>query len=144
LVVGGWWLRTSTIAAPCTVALALALAAGTIAAAQEPTLSCTNCVEARFWEINPTFWNSTTPGETPEREKLVQLRKFDVGIAFSGGGTRSASATVGQLRGLEQNGWLARVRYMTAVSGGSWAAVPYTYSRNISAAELLGDSKPLD
>ena len=144
LVVGSGWLRTSTIAAPCAVALALALAAGTTAAAQTQAPSCANCVEARFWEINPTFWNSTTPGETPEREKLVQLRKFDVGIAFSGGGTRSASATVGQLRGLEQNGWLARVRYMTAVSGGSWAAVPYTYSRDISTAELLGDSKPLD
>jgi hypothetical protein len=122
--------------------IALALAAGTIVAAQAP--ACTNCVEARFWEVSPTFWTSPTPGETPEREKLVQLRKFDVGVAFSGGGTRSASATVGQLRGLEQNGWLSRVRYMTAVSGGSWAAVPYTYARNISSAELLGDTKQLD
>ena len=110
------------VAFACGVAVALALAAGTIAAAQTPAQppACTNCVEARFWEIDPTFWNSTTTGETPEREKLVSLRKFDVGIAFSGGGTRSASATLGQLRGLEQNGWLARVRYMTAVSGGSW------------------------
>src|SRR6188472_2466948 len=143
-VVGGsWWLRTTPVPA-CAVAVTFAFAAGTIATAQTALPACANCVEARFWEINPTFWNSTTPSETPEREKLVQLRKFDVGIAFSGGGTRSASATVGQLRGLEQNGWLAQVRYMTAVSGGSWAAVPYTYSRNISAAELLGDTKPLD
>lgn len=134
------------VAFACGVALTLALAAGTIAAAQTPAEApaCTNCVEARFWEVSPTFWNSTTAGETPERERLVQLRKFDVGIAFSGGGTRSASATLGQLRGLEQNGWLARVRYMTAVSGGSWAAVPYTYSRNIPLTELLGDTRPLD
>jgi hypothetical protein len=134
------------VAFACGVALTLALAAGTIAAAQTPaeTPACTNCVEARFWGVSPTFWNSTTAGETPERGRLVQLRKFDVGIAFSGGGTRSASATLGQLRGLEQNGWLARVCYMTAVSGGSWAAVPYTYSRNIPLTELLGDTKPLD
>jgi hypothetical protein len=101
-------------------------------------------VEARFWEVSPTFWNSTTAEETPEREKLVQLRTFDLGIAFSGGGTRSASATLGQLRGLEQNGWLSRVRYMTAVSGGSWAAVPYTYAQKISLVGLLGEPKPLD
>jgi hypothetical protein len=127
-------------ASACAVAATLAVGAETIAEAQ----SCTNCVEARFWEVSPTFWNSTTASETPEREKLVQLRKFDVGIAFSGGGTRSASATLGQLRGLEQNGWLDRVRYMTAVSGGSWAAVPYTYAQKISLAELLGEPKPLD
>ena len=74
----------------------------------------------------------------------MKLREADLGIAFSGGGTRSASATVGQLRGLEQNGWLSRVRYMTAVSGGSWAAVPYTYSRNASLVELLGEPRPID
>ena len=120
------------------------LLAAVALSAQAPA-ACTGCVEARYWEIDPAFWNTTTPAETaPERETLAALRKFDVGIAFSGGGTRSASATVGQLRGLEQNGWLARVRYMTAVSGGSWAAVPYTYSRKIPLAELLGDTKPLD
>ena len=121
-----------------------AVLAGAVLSAQSPA-ECSSCVEARYWEISPTFWNDTTPAETaPEREKLVGLRKFDVGVAFSGGGTRSASATLGQLRGLEQNGWLARVRYMTAVSGGSWAAVPFTYAQNLSLNELLGEPKALD
>jgi hypothetical protein len=123
------------------VVLGCAVLAAAAVSAQTP---CASCVEARFWEISPTFWNTTTPEETPERAQLVTLRTVDLGIAFSGGGTRSASATLGQLRGLEQNGWLSRVRYMTAVSGGSWAAVPYAYSRNASLAELFGDPRPLD
>jgi hypothetical protein len=123
------------------VALSCGALAGSAVSAQS---TCTNCVEARFWEVSPTFWNTATPEETPERAQLVKLHHVDLGIAFSGGGTRSASASVGQLRGLEQNGWLARVRYMTAVSGGSWAAVPYTYSRSVPLVDLLGDPRPID
>ena len=124
------------------VALCGALALGVGASAQSP--SCHTCVEAAFWEVSPTFWDSTTTGPlAPERPKLDGLRTFDVGVAFSGGGTRSASATIGQLRGLVQNGWLERVRYITAVSGGSWAAVPFTYYPG-SLTDLLGDSTPLN
>jgi hypothetical protein len=123
--------------------MTLAVAAGAITPAQSP-VSCQSCVEARFWEVSPTYWNETTPETTPEHDQLVKLRAVDLGIAFSGGGTRSASATVGQLRGLEQNGWLARVRYMTAVSGGSWAAVPFTYDRTHSLNDLLGAPLALD
>ncbi|MCG8689434.1 MAG: patatin-like phospholipase family protein [Desulfobacterales bacterium] len=53
--------------------------------------------------------------------------KPNVGICFSGGGTRSASATHGQMRALDHLGLLENVRYISCVSGGSWAAVPYTY-----------------
>ena len=49
------------------------------------------------------------------------------GIAFSGGGTRSASASLGELRALNQLGWLDRTRYISSNSGGSWITVPYTY-----------------
>ena len=54
-------------------------------------------------------------------------QKADLGICFSGGGTRSASATLGQLRGLREIGLLDRVRYISAVSGGAWAATPYVF-----------------
>jgi len=53
--------------------------------------------------------------------------KPNVGIAFSGGSTRSASATLGQLRALEKLDLLKNVRYISSVSGGSWVCVPYTY-----------------
>lgn len=125
------------------VAVVLALTASMATSAQSPT-SCQSCVEARFWEVSPTFWNSTTEGPVaPERPRLDAMRPFDVGVAFSGGGTRSASATIGQLRALNRNGWLARVRYATAVSGGSWAAVPFTYYPG-GLTELLGEDRPLD
>ena len=49
------------------------------------------------------------------------------GLAFSGGGTRSASASLGQLRILSELGWVERARFITANSGGSWITVPFTY-----------------
>lgn len=104
--------------------------------------SCDDCVPARFWQISPTFWTDGSGGVPPEQATLRDLKPADVGIAFSGGGTRSASATIGQLRGLNANGWLSRVRYMTAVSGGSWAAVPYAFFAG-SLDDLLGpQAKP--
>ena len=74
---------------------------------------------------------------SPEKAALDAAGRGEVGVAFDaagrgevgvGGGTRAAAAAVGQLRGLRDNGWLDRdVRYVAAVSGGSWAAVPFTY-----------------
>ncbi|MDY7095965.1 MAG: patatin-like phospholipase family protein [Acidobacteriota bacterium] len=62
---------------------------------------------------------------TPERERLKLGANY--GVAFSGGGSRSAAATIGQLRGLHRAGLLPSIDYFSAVSGGAWAAVPYTY-----------------
>ncbi len=50
-----------------------------------------------------------------------------VGVAFSGGGSRSLSCTLGQLRGLKHLGKLDQVSAISAVSGGSWASSLYTY-----------------
>ncbi len=56
---------------------------------------------------------------------------------------RSASCA-----GCVQNGWLDRVKYVTAVSGGSWAAVPFTYYPGERLSDLLGtfdaDLKKID
>jgi hypothetical protein len=125
-------------------AVVIAVLCAAVAAAGQTSPGCTNCVEATFWEVSPTYWTDTTPSTTPEFDTLTAVRKVDLGIAFSGGGTRSASATVGQLRGLQQNGWLSQVRYVTAVSGGSWAAVPYTFAGATPLAELLGDPRRID
>lgn len=61
----------------------------------------------------------------PERASLELDASY--GVAFSGGGSRSAAATIGQLRGLHRAGLLPSIDYFSAVSGGAWAAVPYTY-----------------
>ena len=39
-------------------------------AAASAAQSCASCVEARFWEISPTFWNRRARATTPEREAL--------------------------------------------------------------------------
>ncbi len=120
------------------LALAAALAVGVAAPTLRAQLNlCADCRTARIW--------STTVGTFPETGALTIRRPgaIDFGVAFSGGGTRSASATTGQLRGLAQNGWLEKARYITAVSGGAWAAIPYTYTE-ATDEELLGPLTPPD
>src|SRR5262249_6277768 len=73
----------------------------------------------------------------PEDSLPELAKRDDIGLAFSGGGTRSATMTLGQLRGLQRLGWLERVRYVSAISGGGWAAIPFTFSTR-SLDELLG------
>lgn len=112
-------------------------------AARAQSGACLTCYRARYWEIDRNFWQSSGGGAPPEATLIDTVRTASLGIAFSGGGTRSASATIGELRGLEANGWLSRVRYVAAVSGGSWAAVPYAFYRG-SLDTLLGTIVPLD
>ncbi|QLH51674.1 MAG: hypothetical protein HWD57_19135 [Candidatus Accumulibacter cognatus] len=67
------------------------------------------------------------------------------GIAFSGGGTRSAAATLGQIRALCKLGWVDQARYMSANSGGTWTSVPFVYlPPNFEEARFLGDYIPPD
>ena len=84
-------------------------------------------VLGRTWTIDPI--RSGAPPELADERLAVPWLKDrpSFGIAFSGGGTRSAAASLGELRALHDLGWLARARHISANSGGSWAAVPYTY-----------------
>ena len=84
--------------------------------------------------VNARIWNTESePTSFPERHNTDGLvvpwldAKAHVGVAFSGGGTRSAAATLGQLRGLRATGVLDQIGYISAVSGGAWAATPFTY-----------------
>jgi hypothetical protein len=92
------------------------------------------CVDPRFWESEPNPERDRLC-DVPEREML--RHKADVGVALSGGGTRSAAASLGALRALHRNGWLDRVKYVSAVSGGGWAALPFAYSTR-SNEDVLG------
>jgi hypothetical protein len=114
-----------------------------------PFAQCDGCLRARYWLAQqagaPTkFPEMTCPSgagaSCSEAVRRLQQR-LDVGVAFSGGGTRAASAALGQLRGLEHNGWLDRIRYVSAISGGAWAAVPFTFS-DLPLSELLGTVEP--
>jgi len=68
-----------------------------------------------------------TEGDFPENALESLKQKENIGITFSGGGTRSASATLGQLAALDKIGFLKRVKYISAVSGGGWTSIPYTF-----------------
>ena len=99
-------------------------------------------VRTRFWDTE------ANPDRFPELDdaeyacEWVKARR-DFGVAFSGGGTRSASATLGQLRALRDLGWMDRLGYISAVSGGSWASVPFVFlPEEISDERLLGPGVP--
>jgi hypothetical protein len=73
----------------------------------------------------------------------LTLATANTGVCFSGGGTRAMSAAMGQLRGLTECGLIPHVRYISSVSGGSWASALYTYYRSgpglpADDAEFLG------
>jgi|APSaa5957512622_1039677.scaffolds.fasta_scaffold29035_1 hypothetical protein len=76
----------------------------------------------------------------PEQTPAFLASTSNCGICFSGGGTRSLSASMGQMRGLEQLGILQNARYISCVSGGSWASAVYTYYKSGASddRELLG------
>jgi hypothetical protein len=132
-------LRGARALSLCGAAALLAITAATLAAVGADD-ACQTCLLARFWSVAPDAWKSAGPPDFPEMPRLAALRPTDLGVAFSGGGTRSATATLGELNGLSRNGWLARVRYMSAISGGGWAAVPFTYSKD-TLSEFLGAAR---
>lgn len=60
-------------------------------------------------------------------------------VCFSGGGSRSLSATMGQLRGLRALGVLDKTMMISGVSGGAWASTVYSFvPETISDDDLLG------
>jgi hypothetical protein len=96
-------------------------------------------VAVRTWVIDADSGNALP--EMADHELAVPGldERASFGIAFSGGATRSAPATLGQLRALHQLGWLQRARYISSNSGGSWVTVPYTWlPSSISDERFLG------
>ncbi len=89
--------------------------------------------ESEFDSVNVRTWKTKdNPKNFPEiADASVAVpwlkNRPSFGIAFSGGGTRSATATLGQLRALRTLGWLDQARHISANSGGSWTSVPYVY-----------------
>jgi len=78
--------------------------------------------------LTSRVWDTEKKGfEYPENNYSKIKGRPNIGICFSGGGTRSASATLGQLRGLNEIGVLDSIKYISAVSGGAWTALTYTY-----------------
>lgn len=91
--------------------------------------------------LNARIWSSTSSPLTFPEDKL-NLNK--TGICMSGGGTRAMVCAVGQLKGLVKLGLIDNVGYISCVSGGSWASVPFTYYTEgaVDDNQLLGTIVP--
>ncbi len=86
-------------------------------------------------------WPTSGSDDHPEQAHPLVAPPRSTGVCISGGSTRSFAAAIGILRGLTVSGLLRHVGYLSAVSGGAWAAVPYTYCRDDAAddAQILGE-----
>lgn len=103
-------------------------------------------MKKKYDQIETRYYNSLDPQFIFPEDKIEYLQqKENLGITFSGGGTRSASLSMGQLRALNELGVLKRVRFLSGVSGGSWATVPYTFlDQAIPDKQFLGTYTPPD
>src|SRR5262245_10778389 len=114
------------------------VAATLVLSAQLP--QCDGCVWGRYWPIPTTGCRKADVPCFPETDSLPEGPSL--GVAFSGGGTRSATMVLGQLRGLRKIGVLDQVRYVSAISGGGWASVPFVYTKS-SLDAFLGPYQSL-
>jgi patatin-like phospholipase len=103
-------------------------------------------VQGRVWQkVDKDSFSSFPEQEGPfvpkrlNNWKKLKEQKATVGVVFSGGGSRSATLSLGQLRSLHALGFLDQINYISAVSGGSWVAVPFTYYQNDDIEVFLGD-----
>ena len=69
--------------------------------------------------------------------------KSNIGLCFSGGGSRAMTCAWGQMLGLSELNLMDKIRYISSVSGGTWASSIYTYLPDgISDDALLGAYYP--
>jgi len=70
----------------------------------------------------PAEGNRTVPSASPSAETAIQRAHDEnlFGLAFSGGGIRSATFNLGVLQGLAKRKLLSRVDYLSTVSGGGY------------------------
>ncbi|MBV1788012.1 patatin-like phospholipase family protein [Marinobacterium sp. D7] len=92
---------------------------------------------------NPSYSNPNYSNDF-ERVKAEELRWIEdrrraagvdpeqpvTGLAFSGGGIRSACFQLGILQGLSENGWIDRIDYLSSVSGGGYMAGCYQWLKH--------------
>merc|ERR1719483_759639 len=95
-------------------------------------------VQSRLW----------TEGTFPEQSLPSLNKKSNTGIAISGGGSRSMACAIGEIRALMDLGLMDDVRYISTISGGSWATVGYLFNERVKShfgitdADFLGEIIP--
>lgn len=104
-----------------------------------------NVLDARLFRRRAKYWPASggTLTQFPEQRLAEVMKKPNIGICFSGGGSRSAVTSFGIFRGLRNLGYASKFRYTSAVSGGSWFMIPYTFlPRDISDDSFFGGYLP--
>ena len=104
-------------------------------------------MEARYFTYDKVTKEYVCIRRTPSLDtKIYQsfaeeefFNKPSTGICFSGGGSRAMVLAMGQLRGIEQLGLMKNVKYISSVSGGSWASTAYAYRIQDNTKSLIGE-----
>jgi len=88
---------------------------------------------AKVYPTNASF-------QFPEQKfPRYQPSQHPIGVCFSSGGPRAASAALGQMRGLHALGLLDKIGAISGVSGGGWFSTLFTYAPTaLDDATLLG------
>jgi len=96
-------------------------------------------MEEKYKNVRSKVYNTRVENFSYPEDFLEEMQDKDsFGVCFSGGGTRSASLSMGQMRALNKIGVLQKAKYMSGVSGGSWATLPFIYlDENISDETFL-------
>lgn len=88
------------------------------------------------------IYPTTSPNPTVANADRARKR---IGVCFSGGGSRALTCAWGQMIGLTTladgsgKALMDQVRYLSSVSGGTWASALYTFrASTLSDAEFLG------
>ena len=100
--------------------------------------------KATLRRLDVKIWPTNTASFAfPEAGDAKLQRRRNIGLAISGGGTRSMSLSVGYMRALMEQGVLDQTRYIGAISGGAWVAIPYAYlPARISDEQFFGSDLP--
>ncbi|MCK8522610.1 patatin-like phospholipase family protein [Aquimarina sp. D1M17] len=94
-------------------------------------------------KTNVVIYPTNSKFNFPELTEAGVYNRPNIGLAFSGGGTRSASLSLGYLQAIHKMNLQSKIRYTGSISGGSWAMVPYTYlPKRIKDTDFLGTYTP--
>ena len=92
-----------------------------------------NFLNARAWQSADEY-----PSEKDFPEYDILKSRSSSAIAFTGGGSRSYLASLGYLTGLHELK-LSNYKYISGISGGSWATIVYTFKQSdVGDEEFLG------
>lgn len=98
-------------------------------------------------ELTTRMWiKADSSFKYPEQTLTDITSRPNIGVCFSGGGTRAMSAAMGQMRALNQYKLFPAIRYISCVSGGSWASTIFCYYRTGATGDddLLGPVTPAE